>query len=73
MNLVHDVKVAHSTNREQAVTFRDASIGGVGLGLAIVKTCIESCRNRQPAGMEVDLRLQTASREQPAPDGMTGR
>ena len=44
-------------------TSRDASTGGVGLGLAIVKTCIESCRgsvtcrNRQPSGLEVDLRL----------------
>ena len=56
---------------------RDASTGGVGLGLAIVKTCIESCRgtvtcrNRQPSGLEVDLRLEAASRGEPATDGVT--
>jgi two-component system, OmpR family, sensor histidine kinase CpxA len=50
---------------------RDASTGGVGLGLAIVKTCIESCRgtvtcrNRQPSGLEVGLRLRSASRDEP--------
>jgi two-component system sensor histidine kinase CpxA len=43
---------------------RDRETGGVGLGLAIVKTCIESCggavscRNLEPAGLEVALRLQ---------------
>jgi two-component system sensor histidine kinase CpxA len=43
---------------------RDRATGGVGLGLAIVKTCIESCggtvtcRNREPAGLEVTIRLQ---------------
>ena len=37
--------------------------GGVGLGLTIVKTCVESCsgsvvaRNRQPHGLEVEIRL----------------
>lgn len=42
---------------------RDRGTGGVGLGLAIVKTCIEACggtvtcRNRQPAGLEVMIRL----------------
>jgi two-component system, OmpR family, sensor histidine kinase CpxA len=47
-------------------TSRDASTGGVGLGLAIVKTCIESCRgtvvcrNRQPSGLQVELRLEAA-------------
>ena len=58
---------------------RDANTGGVGLGLAIVKTCIESCRgsvacrNRQPSGLEVDLRLQAASQDQSATDGMAER
>jgi len=57
---------------------RDASTGGVGLGLAIVKTCVESCRgtvtcrDRQPSGLEVDLRLQSASRAEPATGIMTG-
>jgi two-component system sensor histidine kinase CpxA len=42
---------------------RNRSSGGVGLGLAIVKTCIESCqgsvalRNRQPTGLEVEIKL----------------
>jgi len=45
---------------------RSAATGGVGLGLAIVKTCIESCqgkvtcRNRQPSGLEVTLRMLPA-------------
>jgi two-component system sensor histidine kinase CpxA len=45
---------------------RDATTGGVGLGLAIVKTCVESCRgtvtcrNRQPSGLEVTLKLSVA-------------
>lgn len=45
---------------------RDRTTGGVGLGLAIVKTCIESCggtvacRNRQPSGLEVSVRLRMA-------------
>ena len=56
---------------------RDASTGGVGLGLAIVKTCIESCRgtvtcrNRQPSGLEVNMRLRPASQNEPAAAGMT--
>ncbi len=43
---------------------RDRETGGVGLGLAIVKTCVESCggtvacRNLEPAGLEVAIRLQ---------------
>jgi two-component system, OmpR family, sensor histidine kinase CpxA len=43
---------------------RDRATGGVGLGLAIVKTCVESCggavscRNLEPSGLEVTLRLQ---------------
>jgi two-component system sensor histidine kinase CpxA len=42
---------------------RDRATGGVGLGLAIVKTCIETCggavacRNLEPAGLEVTIRL----------------
>jgi len=46
---------------------RDRATGGVGLGLAIVKTCIEACggtvacRNRQPSGLEVTLRLRSAT------------
>jgi two-component system sensor histidine kinase CpxA len=45
---------------------RSRETGGAGLGLAIVKTCVElcggsvSCRNRQPTGLEVILRLQAA-------------
>ncbi len=47
--------------------------GGAGLGLAIVRTCVEACkgtvhcRNREPAGLEVEIRLKTAaaSNEQP--------
>jgi two-component system sensor histidine kinase CpxA len=45
---------------------RDRATGGAGLGLAIVKTCVESCRgtvtcrNRQPHGLEVALRLPGA-------------
>jgi two-component system sensor histidine kinase CpxA len=45
---------------------REAATGGVGLGLSIVKTCIESChgtvtcRNRQPSGLEVIIRLPAA-------------
>jgi two-component system, OmpR family, sensor histidine kinase CpxA len=43
---------------------RDRETGGAGLGLAIVKTCIESCggavscRNLEPSGLEVTMRLQ---------------
>ena len=45
---------------------RNAQTGGVGLGLAIVKTCVESCRgtvtcrNRQPSGLEVTIKLPLA-------------
>jgi two-component system sensor histidine kinase CpxA len=44
---------------------RDRATGGVGLGLAIVKTCVEACggsvacRNREPSGLEVTIRLET--------------
>jgi two-component system, OmpR family, sensor histidine kinase CpxA len=50
---------------------REAATGGVGLGLSIVKTCIESCRgtitcrNRQPAGLEVTIRLPVATAVEP--------
>ena len=43
---------------------RSRETGGVGLGLAIVKTCVEACqgsvmvRNRQPSGLEVEMRLR---------------
>ena len=42
---------------------RTRDTGGTGLGLAIVKTCIDSCsgtvtaRNRQPHGLEMQIRL----------------
>lgn len=45
---------------------RQRETGGVGLGLAIVRNCIEacdgsvSCRNRNPRGLEVDIRLPAA-------------
>jgi two-component system sensor histidine kinase CpxA len=45
---------------------RSRETGGAGLGLAIVKSCVElcggsvSCRNRQPSGLEVLLRLKSA-------------
>lgn len=45
---------------------RSAASGGVGLGLAIVKSCIDTCRgkihcrNRQPSGLEVEIRLPAA-------------
>jgi two-component system, OmpR family, sensor histidine kinase CpxA len=47
---------------------RDRETGGIGLGLAIVKTCIQAChgtvtaRNRQPTGLEVEIRLCKSSR-----------
>lgn len=40
--------------------------GGTGLGLAIVRTCAEACRgtvtfrNRQPTGLEAELKLRRA-------------
>jgi two-component system, OmpR family, sensor histidine kinase CpxA len=46
---------------------RDRSTGGVGLGLTIVKTCVAACngsvlcRNRQPHGLEVLIRLSAAA------------
>ncbi len=47
---------------------RERSTGGVGLGLAIVKSNIEACngsvrcKNRQPHGLEVEVRLPIAER-----------
>ncbi|MDE3198109.1 MAG: HAMP domain-containing histidine kinase, partial [Acidobacteriota bacterium] len=47
-------------------TSRSRELGGAGLGLAIVKSCVEacegtvSCRNRKPAGFEVEIRLRAA-------------
>jgi two-component system sensor histidine kinase CpxA len=44
-------------------TSRNRETGGIGLGLSIVKTCVETCRgtvtcrNRQPSGLEVVIRL----------------
>lgn len=44
-------------------TSRTRDTGGAGLGLSIVKTCVEacggevSCRNREPGGFEVTIRL----------------
>ena len=45
---------------------RSRETGGLGLGLAIVKSCVESCggsvhcRNLQPSGLEVEIRLPKA-------------
>ena len=45
---------------------RNRETGGVGLGLAIVRSCVEACngkvmcRNRKPAGLEVEIRLGAA-------------
>lgn len=45
---------------------RTRETGGAGLGLAIVKSCIEACRgtvrcrNREPRGLAVDIRLAAA-------------
>jgi len=45
---------------------RNREMGGAGLGLAIVKSCVEACRgrvqcrNRQPSGLEVEIRLKAA-------------
>jgi two-component system sensor histidine kinase CpxA len=47
-------------------TARTREAGGTGLGLAIVRTCVEACQgtvsaqNRQPAGLEVAIRLPAA-------------
>ena len=46
---------------------RNRDTGGAGLGLAIVKSCVEAsggtvqCRNREPHGLEVEIRLKAAS------------
>ncbi len=46
---------------------RTRDTGGSGLGLAIVKTCVDSCggivtaRNRQPRGLEMQIRLHAAA------------
>ena len=48
-------------------TARTREAGGTGLGLAIVRTCVEACQgtvsaqNRQPAGLEVAIRLPAAA------------
>jgi len=45
---------------------RNRDTGGAGLGLAIVKSCVEAsggtvqCRNREPHGLEVEIRLKAA-------------
>ncbi len=45
---------------------RAQDTGGLGLGLAIVRNCVEACngsvrcRNRQPRGLEVEIRLPQA-------------
>ncbi|MBS1952818.1 MAG: HAMP domain-containing protein [Cyanobacteria bacterium SZAS-4] len=62
---------------------RSRSSGGTGLGLAIVQTCIESCngslaiRNRQPRGLEVEIRLESApesgSSEPSSPQSATNK
>ncbi len=46
---------------------RSPETGGLGLGLAVVRSCVEACngavrcRNRQPSGLEVEIRLPAAS------------
>jgi two-component system sensor histidine kinase CpxA len=45
---------------------RGRDFGGAGLGLAIVKSCVEACQgtvhahNRQPSGLEVEIRLRAS-------------
>lgn len=45
---------------------RNRETGGLGLGLAIVRNCVEACygtvrcRNRQPSGLQVEIRLPKA-------------
>ncbi len=45
---------------------RNRETGGLGLGLAIVRNCVEAChgavrcRNREPSGLEVEIRLPKA-------------
>jgi two-component system sensor histidine kinase CpxA len=56
---------------------RQRATGGVGLGLAIVRSSVESCRgtvrcrNRQPAGLEVEIRLPAAERPQAGTEAAT--
>ncbi len=51
---------------------RSRDTGGVGLGLAIVKSCIDACRgtvtcrNRKPAGLEVEITLTRSGRPGPS-------
>jgi len=48
---------------------RSQETGGMGLGLAIVRACVEACRgavecrNLQPSGLEVEIRLPEAPAE----------
>lgn len=45
---------------------RNQETGGLGLGLAIVRNCVEAChgtvrcRNRQPSGLQVEIRIPKA-------------
>ena len=57
---------------------RSRKLGGMGLGLAIVKSGIETCggavhcRNRQPHGLEVTIRIPLAPEPQPINDDSPG-